>query len=102
MTDIDLVKTTVFAERCVKEMRPNAKLLFSTDRRGIVTHVGVYDLPLLLNDRHSFDPIRQYPPQLIGTRFPFQESYQERSKLRLFFDAWTAAYVQLVALNGIK
>lgn len=88
----NISKMLYMVERLVTVTRPNAKLLFSTDRRGVVTHVGIYDLPLVLNDKHNFQSHRQYPPQLLGERLTYRAECETLAKQRIQFDAWLSAY----------
>jgi len=102
LTDERFVEAIQFAERCVRKYVPNAKLLFTANRRGDVVSVGIYDAALLLNERGQFQPIEQPAPQLLSERLEYREGYLERAKLRQQFNAWSSAYAKLVALNGIK
>jgi hypothetical protein len=102
LTDGRFVEAIQYAEKCVRNYAPNAKLLFTTDRRGDVVSVGVYDVRLFLNERGQFQPIEQPAPQILSERLEYRDGYQERAKLRLQFNVWADAYTKLVALNGIK
>ena len=101
-TDEKLRDVIVYVERYVRQVRPDAKLMFGVDRRGTVTHVGIYDAKLLLNERNQFHPIEQFAPQLLSERLEYREEWQSRSKLRLQFDAWASAYAKLTALGYIN
>ena len=102
LTDTRFVEAIQYAERCARELAPNAKLLFATDRRGDVVGVGIYDVALTLNERGQFRPIEQSAPQRLSKHVEYRESYLERAKLRLQFDVWADAFAKLVALNGIR
>ena len=103
LTDERFIEAIQYAERCVRKYAPNAKLLFTANRRGDVVSVGVYDVTLMLNERGQFQPIEQPAPQLLSSeRLEYRENYLERAKLRLQFNGWASAYAKLVALNGIK
>lgn len=80
----------VQAELYVRKRHPNAVLMFSTDRNGVVTHVGVYDARLLLNQRHNWQANMQYAPQLLGERFPFSDDWDSRYKIRYLQMVWEA------------
>ena len=91
-----------YAERLVRMMRPNAKLLYTTDRRGIVTGVAVYDVTLYLNERGQFRPIEQQAPQRLSEHLDYKDNYLERAKIRLRFNVWADAYARLTALADVK
>lgn len=99
----DLLTMLLYAEREVRTLYPNAKLLFSSSGKGITTHVGIYDLPLQLNFRHNFNVNQQYAPQLISkTRFDYQEYYGALAKQRTIVEVWMSAAIQLRSSGAPK
>jgi hypothetical protein len=95
-TEEELDQMLLFAERELRKSYPNAKLLFSDNSKGVVTHVGIYDAPLHLNARHAFKAGNQYAPQLLSkNRFDYQEHYPERAKQRIVVEAWMDAASQI-------
>jgi|SRR6185437_7950936 len=102
LSDERMVGLVEYTERLVKMLRPNAKLIYTTDRRGIVTEIAVYDVVLYLNEREQFRPIEQSSPQRLSERLEYKDNYQERSKLRLQFNVWADAFAKLVTLSKIK
>lgn len=102
LTDERFIEAIQYAEKSVRAMRPDAKMMFTTNRRGDVVNVGVYGATLLLNERGQFAPIEQPAPQLLSERLEYRECYQERAKLRLQFNVWASAYANLTALNNVR
>ena len=90
------------AEQVVRKISPNAKLLVSCDKKGRSTFVGIYDLPLRLNDRHNFHAHAQFAPQLIGERCLYKDEFENSLKRKIEFDCWFSAYRQLLALKTIQ
>jgi hypothetical protein len=90
------------AEQCVRAIQPDAKLMFTTNRRGDVVSVGVYAVTLFLNENGQFRPIEQPAPQLISNREEYRNSYTERAKQRQCFNVWADAYARLIALENIR
>lgn len=91
-----------YAERLVRMIRPNAKLLYTTDRRGTVTGLAIYDVTLYLNERGQFRPIKQAAPQRLSEHLDYKDNYLERAKARLRFNVWSDAYARLTALADVK
>ena len=86
----------LFAERELRKSYPNAKLLFSDNSKGVVTHVGIYDAPLHLNPRHAFKSAMQYAPQLLSKRrLDYQEHYSTTAKQRIVLEVWLSAVTEL-------
>ncbi len=102
LSDDRMAGLVEYAERLVKALRPNAKLIYTTDRRGMVTGVAVYDVTLYLNEREQFRPIDQPAPQRLSERLEYQDNYQTRAKMRLHFNVYADAFAKLVTLNRIK
>src|SRR5690348_8105821 len=90
-TDAQLRELIQIAERLVHEYYPHAKMLFTSDRQGKITHAGVYDGPLLLNERGQFRPFQQYSPQLLSKRIEWKETHHATLKLKIQIDIWLDA-----------
>ena len=90
----------VFAKLDVLKLCPNAELLYTVDRRGRKTHVGIYDAPPReLSDRGNYNSAKQYAPQLIGKKVAFRDSYPLRDVLHIIFELWMDALQILETTN---
>ena|SRR5579859_3859384 len=78
-------------ERVVHQFYPHAKPLFTSDKRGAITHVGIYDVPLLLNERGQFRPIQQFAPQLMSKTREWKENHHTTLRLKILYDVWLDA-----------
>ena len=99
-----LTGALVLCERDTRKLCPNAKLLKIGDKHGNVTHIGVYDLPLTLTNRHSFVTAKQYSPQLLSSNLiEYREQHlTEALKFALELSAWASALHNLRVLRAAK
>ena len=91
LSEDELRLRIICIEAAVRIPYQHAKLMYSTDRKGKITHVGVYDCQLLLNERHNFNSNKQYAPQLLGKRNAVVEGLDNISRLRIELDTWIGA-----------
>ncbi len=91
VTDAQLRELIQLAERVVHEYHPHAKVLFTSDKHNRITHAGIYDFPLLLNERGQFKPIQQYAPQLLSKKVEYKETHHTALKLKIQVDIWLDA-----------
>ena len=90
----------IYARLQVLELCPNAELLYTIDRRGCKTHVGIYHAPPReLSDRGNYNPAKQHAPQLIGKKIAFRDGYPLRSVLHITFELWMDALMLLQTTN---
>lgn len=99
-----LIGALVLCERETRKQCPNAKLIKIGDKHGVVTHIGVYDLPLTLTNRHTFLAAKQYAPQLLSTELiPYNETHlTETLKLALQMAAWGLSFAQCATTESSK
>lgn len=102
-TDSLLRAISVFQRR-VCCMYPHAHLLSTTAPNGVVTHIGVYDCDLQLNDKGYFKPLEQPCPQLLGEHIQLGTSVSASNDklIRLVqqLSCWLTAFHHAMALNG--
>ena len=70
--------------------------MFSTDRKGKTTHVGIYDSKLLLNERHTFKAGLQYAPQQLNERQPWSDDWPPAYKLRYIENMWATLAIAIM------
>lgn len=100
-TDSLLRAISVFQRR-VCSIYTHAHLLSTTAPNGVVTHIGVYDCELQLNDKGYFKPLEQPCPQLLGERIQLGTNISSTDKLiRLVqeLSCWLTAFDHAVRLN---
>lgn len=102
LPDSKLIEFTINTERIVRQKWPDAKLLFTEDKRGNVTGCGIYDLRLLLNERNNFKTSQQHSPQLLGRKIAYRDEFDKRAQLVQQFHAWSSAFVHLYSLELMK
>jgi hypothetical protein len=101
----DTIQRLIFqGEICelIKKRYPNAVVMFSTDRKGKCTHVGIYDVKLLLNERHTFKAGLQYAPQLISERMPWSDDWDNAYKLKYIYSLWATLGYAIVGDEEVK
>ncbi len=90
----------IYVKLQVLELCPNADLMYTVDRRGRKTHVGIYDAPAReLSDRGNYNAAKQYAPQLIGKKLQFKDGYPLRTVLHVSFEIWMDALSVLETNN---
>jgi hypothetical protein len=85
----------VQAEQCVRRRHPHAVMMYSTDRKGKPTHVGIYDCRLLLNERHTFSSNKQYAPQQLNEPMPWSDDWEPAYKVRYLENMWATLAVSM-------
>jgi hypothetical protein len=87
-TESQLQELIQIAERIVHQYYPHAKPIFTTNKQGSITHVGIYNVQLLLNERGQFKPIQQFAPQLLSNHVGWNELHHTGLKLKILVDLW--------------
>ena len=97
LSDEQLQRCVVDAERYVRKRFPHAVLMFSTNRKGETTHIAVYDCKMLLNERHTFRTGLQFAPQRLSDRLPFNDEWDARYKLEYIERIWCYLAVSIMS-----
>ena len=67
---------------------------------GRVTGAGIYDAPLLLNEKGQFRPLHQHAPQSMSKKIEFKAtSYHATLRLLIELDLWLDAVVHVARNN---
>ena len=98
-SDDDLENLIQLAMRVVMKYKPNAKVLFTSNKQGAVTHAAVYDAQLTLNERGQFKPISQHAPQLLSRKVEWKLAHYSLEQKRLFY-LWMDALVTISRMNA--
>lgn len=86
----------------IKKRYPYTVVMFSTDRKGKCTHVGIYNVKLLLNECHTFKAGLQYAPQLISERMPWSDDWDEDYKVKYIYSLWATLGYSIAGDELIK
>lgn len=94
-SDAERLALAQIAEHVVLEHRPNAKLLFGSDRQGNMVNVGIYDAPLSLNHLGQFRPLQQHAPQLLSKRIEVKGLVYQTLRVSILCDLWLDCLVRV-------
>ena len=99
ITTPDEVLTMLIVDRMDEALliEPSAKLAYSHRKDGSIFAVGIYKMPLLLNEHHTFMPGKNFAPELLGQRL---DANHDMPLIRLY--AWISAVKYLNVLLDTK
>jgi len=90
----------ILMEACFYQMRvrlkyPHAKELFLTNKRDYREYVGIFNVPIALNQKLQLRSQNQFSPHLIGGRvFSYRDEYHDLYKATQIRNAWFVAMAE--------
>ena len=85
------------AQHFICKRYPHAVLMYSSDQRGKTAHVGIYDIRLVLNPRHTFKAALQYAPQKLIGPIPFSDDWEPTYKVRYLQNLWATLAISIMS-----